>query len=152
MEEQKVKVKTLKITSPEFKDSQRIPQKYTCDGINVNPPLLIENLPEDVKSLAIIVDDPDAPKGTWVHWLVWNIIPGREIKQNIIPGTEGINDFNSHHYEGPCPPSGTHRYFFKVYALDTILDLDKNTRKKDLVNAMKNHIEAEGELVGLYSR
>ncbi|MEM2942559.1 MAG: YbhB/YbcL family Raf kinase inhibitor-like protein [Candidatus Bathyarchaeia archaeon] len=142
----------LKITSSAFKSNGPIPKKYTCDGIDVNPPLSIEGLPKQTVSLVLIVDDPDAPRGTWVHWVVWNIPPLRVIQEDSVPGTEGVNDFQRHSYGGPCPPSGTHRYFFKVYALDTKLQLDQNAGKKDVEKAMEGHILAMGELVGLYSR
>jgi Raf kinase inhibitor-like YbhB/YbcL family protein len=98
------------------------------------------------------VDDPDASMGTWVHWVVWNIPPVKEIQENSIPGTEGVNDFQKYSYGGPCPPSGTHRYFFKVYALDTKLELSQNSRKRDIKKAMEKHILAKGEIIGLYSR
>lgn len=152
MGEQQIKISTLKITSPDFKDREPIPEKFTCDGQNINPSLLISNLPEDTKSLVLIIDDPDAPGKTWVHWVVWNIKPSKVISQNSVPGIEGINDFKQHHYGGPCPPSNTHRYFFKIYALDTILNLDKNSRKEDLLKAMEGHILAKGELMGTYSK
>jgi len=145
-------MKELSITSPAFQNSKPIPSKYTCDGNDVNPPLTIEGIREETKSLVLIVDDPDAPMGIWDHWIVWNISPTNKIEENSVPGTEGLNDFRKHSYGGPCPPSGTHRYFFKVYALDTKLDLSPNSRKKGVKNAMKNHILAKGELVGLYSR
>ena len=145
-------MKELTITSPAFENNKSIPSKYTCDGNDVNPALNIEGIPDETKSLVLIVDDPDAPMGTWDHWIVWNIPPTNKIEENSVPGTEGLNDFRKHSYGGPCPPSGTHRYFFKVYALDTKLDLDPNSRKEDVEKAMKNHILAKGELVGLYSR
>jgi len=145
-------MKKLTIISPAFKSNKSIPFKYTCNGDDVNPPLNIEGTPEETKSLVLIVDDPDAPMGTWDHWIVWNIPPTNKIEENSAPGTEGLNDFRKHSYGGPCPPSGTHRYFFKVYALDTKLSLDPNSRKKDVEKAMKDHILAKGELVGLYSR
>jgi len=129
-----------------------IPRKYTCDGRDVNPSLNIEDLPKETKSLVLIVDDPDAPMGTWVHWVVWNIPPAKEILEDSVPGTEGVNDFQRHSYGGPCPPSGTHRYFFKVYALDAKLELSPNSRKRDLEKAMEGHILAKGEIIGLYSR
>jgi len=135
-----------------FKNNGFIPQKYTCDGNDVNPPLNIEGVPKETQSLALIVDDPDAPMGTWDHWVVWNIPPAEKIMENSVPGTEGLNDFRRRSYGGPCPPSGTHRYFFKVYALDTRLDLSPSSRKKDVERAMKGHVIAEGELVGLYRR
>ena len=129
-----------------------IPKKYTCDDRDINPSLNIEDLPKETKSLALIVDDPDASMGTWVHWVVWNIPPAKEILEDSVPGTEGVNDFRKHSYGGPCPPSGTHRYFFKVYALDTKLELSPNSKKRDLEKAMEGHILAKGEIIGLYSR
>lgn len=142
----------LTISSPGFRNDNKIPPKYTCNGEDVNPQLDIEGIPEETKSLVLIVDDPDCPIGDWVHWIVWNIKPTNKIKENSIPGVEGMNDFNKHSYGGPCPPSGIHRYFFKVYALDTELSLSAHTRKKDLQNAITGHILAKGELVGLYGR
>jgi len=118
----------------------------------VNPPLKIKDVPKGTESLVLIVDDPDAPMGTWDHWIVWNIPPTEAIDEDSVPGIEGMNDFNRHSYGGPCPPSGTHRYFFKVYALDTSLHLDSNARKEDVERAMEAHILAEGEIVGRYSR
>jgi Raf kinase inhibitor-like YbhB/YbcL family protein len=142
----------LVVKSPTFENQKTIPSKYTCDGSNINPPLTIEGIPESTKSLVLIVDDPDAPMGTWDHWVVWNIPPTDKIQENSKPGTEGMNSARRNSYSGPCPPSGTHRYFFKAYALDTLLSLTSNSRKKDVENAMKGHILAQGELVGLYSR
>jgi hypothetical protein len=145
-------MKELKIKSSAFEHNGLIPKKYTCDGEDVNPPLSIEGIPEGTQSLALIVDDPDAPMGTWDHWIVWNITPTKDLEENSIPGVEGMNDFRKHSYGGPCPPGGTHRYFFKVYALDTKLNLSANSKKKDLEKAMQGHIVAKGELVGRYSR
>lgn len=142
----------LIVTSPAFGDKSRIPSKYTCDGDDVNPPIMIEGIPEAAESLVLIVDDPDAPRGTWDHWIVWNIPPKGRLEEDSVPGTEGMNDSGRQSYSGPCPPSGTHRYFFKVYALDTKLNLPTNSRKRDVERAMKGHILAEGQLVGLYSR
>ena len=149
------KMEELKITSPVFENNDNIPRKYTCDGMDINPPLFIENVPADVTSLALIVDDPDAPMGTWVHWVLWNIIPGtKEIKENRVPegAKQGINDFGKHDYGGPCPPSGTHRYFFKLYALDRLLDLSPNSKKADLEKSMKGHIISQAQILGLYGR
>jgi Raf kinase inhibitor-like YbhB/YbcL family protein len=146
---------TLKLSSPAFKHNDSIPSKYTCDGADINPPLVIENAPLSAKSLALIVDDPDAPAGNWVHWVVWNIDPTtNEIRENTVPSRalQGINDFRKHDYGGPCPPSGTHRYFFKIYALDMILSLGPKADKAELERAMKGHIIARGELIGLYRR
>jgi Raf kinase inhibitor-like YbhB/YbcL family protein len=143
----------LKITSDSFENNGQIPSKYTCEGKNFNPPLRIQNIPESAESLAIIVDDPDAPSGIFTHWMVWNIPPASLIKENSFPeGIEGINDFKAFHYMGPCPPSGTHRYFFKVYALDSMLDVPKISTKAHLERTMQAHILAYGELIGLYQK
>jgi len=145
----------LKISSPVFENNGNIPAKYTCTGKDVNPPLLIENVPAKAKSLALIVDDPDAPAGTWVHWVMWNISPGTgEIKENSVPAgaMQGLNDFRRHDYGGPCPPSGTHRYFFKLYAVDTVLNLNPNSRKTDIEKAMQGHIIGQAQIVGLYRK
>ena len=142
----------LKVTSIGFKNDGFIPKKYTCDGDDVNPPLNIDGIPKETKSLAIIFDDPDAPMGIWVHWVIWNILPMKEIEEDSVPGIEGMNDFNKRSYGGPCPPSGTHRYFFKIYALDTKLDLNANSRKEDIERTIEGHILAKGEIIGLYSR
>jgi len=145
-------MKKLIVTSPAFENNGFIPSKYTCDGDNINPVLLIEGAPEATQSLALIVDDPDAPMGTWDHWIVWNILPTEKIEENSVPGTEGLNSFRRHSYGGPCPPFGTHRYFFKVYALDTKLAIQPNSKKNDVEKAMEGHILAKGEIVGLYKR
>jgi Raf kinase inhibitor-like YbhB/YbcL family protein len=146
-------MKKLSVNSSAFENNKFIPAKYTCDGDDVNPPLTIEGVPEGTKTLALIVDDPDAPMGTWDHWIVWNIsATASKIAENTVPGTEGMNDFRKRSYGGPCPPYGTHRYFFKVYALDVKLDLSPTSRKRDVEKAMQGHVLAEGELVGLYRR
>lgn len=145
-------VATLIVTSSAFKHNEHIPSKYTCDGENVSPLLHIEEIPEGTETLVLIVDDPDAPMGTWDHWVVWNIPVENQFRENTVPGTQGINSFRKHDYGGPCPPSGTHRYFFKVYALDTKLDLPKDANKKVVEKAMQGHVLGKGELVGLYSR
>jgi Raf kinase inhibitor-like YbhB/YbcL family protein len=145
----------MKISSTAFGHNGQIPTRYTCEDSDVNPPLRFEGVPADAKSLALIVDDPDAPMGTWVHWVVWNIDPkGTEIKENSVPkgSTQGMNDFRKHDYGGPCPPSGTHRYFLKLYALDMTLNISANTTKATLESAMKGHILAEAQLIGLYTR
>jgi Raf kinase inhibitor-like YbhB/YbcL family protein len=146
---------TLTLSSPAFRHNGHIPPKFTCDGSDVNPHLAIENVPSGTKSLALIVDDPDAPRGTWVHWVVWNIGPEtKDIKEHTVPvgALQGMNDFRKQNYGGPCPPSGTHRYFFKLYALDTMLTLHATTTKADLERAMKGHILGQAEIVGLYAR
>lgn len=145
-------MKELIITSTAFKHNKMIPAKYTCDGAAINPPLRVEGVPEDAKTLVLIMDDPDAPMGTFVHWVVWNIPINVEIEEDSIPGTEGRNSTGRNSYIGPCPPSGTHRYFFKFYALDGRLDIDRNFTKQDVENAMKDKIIAKGELIGLYKR
>jgi Raf kinase inhibitor-like YbhB/YbcL family protein len=145
-------MKELTISSPAFGNKQLIPQKYTCEGENINPPLIIENVPAETKTLVLIMEDPDAPVGLWIHWVVWNIPPTSKIDENSVPGTEGLNTAGEHAYGGPCPPSGTHRYFFKVYALDAKLDLGVTSQKKDVEKAMQSHVIAVGELVGLYHR
>ena len=146
---------SLKVTSSAFPDGGKIPKKYTCDHSNVSPPLRIENLPKDVKSLALIVDDPDAPGRTWTHWLLWNIDPkATEIREDSVPqnAVQGTSDFGSAKYGGPCPPSGSHRYHFKVYALDTALSLPSSANKAAMEKAMGGHIVAKGSLMGTYSR
>jgi len=145
----------LQLTSPAFKHNEYIPKKYTCDGSDINPPLQIKNIPADTQSMALIVDDPDAPAGTWVHWVVWNIDHSvNEIKEDSVPkgAEQGLNDFRKHEYGGPCPPSGTHRYFFKLYALDTVLNLEPKARKSDLEKAMNGHIIEKAEIIGLFKR
>jgi Raf kinase inhibitor-like YbhB/YbcL family protein len=145
----------MTLSSPAFQGNGLIPSKHTCDGRDTSPPLSIGNMPEGTKSLALIVDDPDAPAGTWVHWVVWNIPPGtREIPEGSAPAgaAQGLNDFRKRGYGGPCPPSGTHRYFFKLYALDSRLDPGRDATKADLESAMKGHLLGKAELVGIYSR
>jgi Raf kinase inhibitor-like YbhB/YbcL family protein len=143
------------ITSPAFEHKGSIPVKYTCDGKDVSPPLEIENVPSGARSLAVIVDDPDAPSGMWVHWVVWNISPEtRRIQESSLPGgaKQGVTDFRKRSYGGPCPPSGVHRYFFRLYALDKELDLGGSARKRDLLRAMEGHVLMEAEVMGRYKR
>jgi len=145
----------MTLTSPVFKNNQMIPVKYTCDGENVNPPLKIKEVPEEAESLVLIVDDPDAPVGTWVHWLVWNIDPSFPlIQENVLSfgAVEGLNDFGKNSYGGPCPPSGMHRYYFKLYALDKKLGLEPSSRKGDLEKIMEGSILEQVELIGFYQR
>ncbi|MFI5154044.1 MAG: YbhB/YbcL family Raf kinase inhibitor-like protein [Chitinophagales bacterium] len=144
--------KVMRISSKAFENNEFIPVKYTCDGLNVSPPLDIDHVPLDARSLAIIVDDPDAPTGIWVHWVIWNIPITHHVKENEAHGIQGTNDFRKHGYGGPCPPNGTHRYFFKIYALDRLLDLHSNSGKAELEKAMSGHILGFGELIGLYAR
>lgn len=145
----------MKIQSLVFGHNQIIPTKYTCDGEDLSPPLKLEDIPAGTQSLVLIVDDPDAPVGTFVHWTIWNIAPATtEIPQGSVPGEaqQGMTDFGKVGYGGPCPPSGTHRYFFKLYALDTILQLPSSSKKGEIEAAMGGHILAQAELIGLYSR
>ena len=145
----------MEIQSAVFKNNKLIPSKYTCDGENVNPPLLLSDVPENAKSLVLIVDDPDASSGAFVHWIVWNIDPGiKEIKENNCPqnAVEGRTDFGRSGYGGPCPPSGTHRYFFKLFALNTTLDIDTSAGGAEVEREIENSILAKAQLVGLYRR
>lgn len=150
----------MRVTSTAFQDGGMISAKYTCDGTNVSPPLEWSDAPQTTKSLALICDDPDAPAKTWVHWVVFDLPAGRtSLPENVPPqdtvaggGKQGTNDFKKIGYGGPCPPGGTHRYFFKIYALDTELNLDSKTTKEQLLRAMKDHILAQGELMGRYKR
>jgi Raf kinase inhibitor-like YbhB/YbcL family protein len=142
----------MKISSPQFKNNDFIPKKFTCMGINVSPELVIENIPEAAKTLALIVDDPDAPSGTWIHWVVYNMAPLSRIAENTIPGKQGINDFGKYNYGGPCPPSGTHRYFFKLYALDKELNLAEGVSAEALLEAMQGHMLDSTELIGLFKK
>lgn len=145
----------LALTSSAFQHNAQIPAKYTCDGENVNPLLAISGAPETTQSFVLIVDDPDAPMGTWDHWVVWNIPPViTEIAESNVPhgAVQGTTSFDDQKYGGPCPPSGTHRYFFKLYALDTMLQLPPSSRKAVVEAAMQGHILEKAELIGLYSR
>ncbi len=145
----------MEVKSTSFKNNGNIPSKYTCDGDNVNPPLIIEDIPENTKSIAIIMDDPDAPSETFTHWIVWNIKPEGDkltIEENSKPGVEGINDFNKTGYGGPCPPSGIHRYFFRIYALNSELNLEENSGRVELENQIKKHRIEESVLMGTYKR
>lgn len=144
-------MKKLTLKSPAFQANQKIPKKYTCDGEGISPPLTVEDVPDDAKTLALICEDPDAVGGMFDHWVVWNIPAStRSIEENKPAGIEGLNTGRENSYHPPCPPSGCHRYFFKVYALDTRLDLSVNSKKKDLEKAMQGHMLAVGELIGLY--
>ncbi|HJV36540.1 YbhB/YbcL family Raf kinase inhibitor-like protein [Geomonas sp.] len=145
----------FKLTCPAFNHGSQIPSKYTCDGENTNPHMVIHGVPDRTKSLALVVEDPDAPAGLWIHWVMWNISPEvKEIKEHTVPfgAKEGINTTKHVGYTGPCPPSGTHRYFFRLYALDMKLDLPQTTQRDDLETAMAQHILGTTELMGTYSR
>lgn len=151
---------SLQITSPAFQQGGMIPARYTCDSSDVSPELHWEGAPAGTKSFALVCDDPDAPRGTWVHWVIFNIPPSQtSLRENVPPdaqladGTrQGTTDFRRTGYGGPCPPSGVHRYFFKLYALDAMLDLKAGSTKAELMTAMEGHILAEAELMGKYSR
>jgi len=140
------------LQSTAFQENDPIPQKYTCDGEDVNPQLSIDDIPDNAESLVLIVDDPDAPGKTWDHWLVFNIDPVSEIVEDSVPGKQGQNDFDKEEYGGPCPPGGTHRYFFRLYALDTTLDLDDGVSRNELEEAMQDNIVDQAELMGTYTR
>ncbi len=151
----------IKIKSAAFEEGGMIPKKYTCDGRDVSPPLSWTSVPEGTKSLALICDDPDAPtRGTWIHWVIFNIpADTRELPESIPPqktlamgAKQGINDFRKIGYGGPCPPSGTHRYYFYLYALDTEINLEGGATKEQLMRAMEGHILAEGKIMGKYKR
>jgi Raf kinase inhibitor-like YbhB/YbcL family protein len=143
----------LIISSPVFTNNNFIPEKYSCDGDGINPPIFIEKVPERTESLALIMDDPDAASGTFVHWIIWNIDPAlSQIAEDSVPGVEGLNSGGRKGYTGPCPPSSKHRYFFKVFALDSMVSLNANSKKGDLEKAMEGHVLAKGEIMGLYRR
>jgi len=151
-----IKSKTMKISSPAFGENESIPSKFTCDGESISPPLEITGVPGNAQSLALIIDDPDAPMaGGFVHWVVFNINPDtKEIKENSVPenAIEGTTSAGQPGYVGPCPPTGTHHYQFKAYALDTTLDLDSSAKREDVEKAMEGHILDQAMLVGLYKR
>lgn len=145
----------MKIESSVFKNTEPIPQNYTCDGENMNPPLSISDVHQNAKSLALIMDDPDAPGGTWTHWVVWNISPSvTHIPEGGVPdgGIEGQTSSTYRGYGGPCPPSGVHRYFFKLYALDTVLNIPLTSPVEDVEESMKGHIIADARIMGTYEK
>ena len=150
----------LDIRSSAFEEGELIPEKYTCDGEDVSPPLSWTQPPNEAKSMVLICDDPDAPMGTWVHWVLFGLSPetlelpeGVTSDKEVLGGAKhGLNDFRKYGYGGPCPPGGTHRYFFKLYAVDTQIDLNAGATKKEVLNAIKGHILEEGQLMGRYSR
>jgi Raf kinase inhibitor-like YbhB/YbcL family protein len=148
--------KNMELKSSAFENNANIPEKFTCDGANINPPLEIFGVPEGAKSLTLILHDPDAPKASgWTHWTIFNIAPDTSgIAENSSPAgaVEGMTDFGKPGYGGPCPPSGTHHYQFKLYALDTTLTLDSSAKKEDIEKAMDGHILEETIFIGLYQR
>lgn len=154
-------VKTeIKLTSPAFKEGEAIPRTYTCDGINITPPLEWSGVPKTARTIAIVADDPDAPGGTWVHWVLYNLPADNIGLVENLPATEtlkagglqGRNDFGKIGYGGPCPPSGSHRYFFRIYALDGELLLKAGATKAELLKAMDDHVVLQGQLMGTYRR
>ena len=146
----------VKLSSLAFANETEIPQKYTCSGDNINPPLTISDVPDDTKSLVLVIEDPDAPFKTWTHWILYNIDPQTtEIRENSVPKSAflGENDFGKGTYEGPCPPVGRHRYFFYLYALDTVIDLDEGIAREELEEAMEGHIlDLAIPLVGVFEK
>lgn len=148
------------LTSHAFIEGAMIPQRFTCDGENISPPLFWTGVPSGTRSLVLICDDPDAPAGTWDHWVVYNIPPAVTGLQEAVPGktvldngaVQGSNSWGRIGYGGPCPPGGTHRYFFKLFALDTLLDLKSGATTSQLLEAMQGHILAQGQLMGRYQR
>lgn len=143
----------MEISSVAFENGQSIPDKYSCQGENHSPSLHIENIPQGTVSLAIIVEDPDAPSGTFDHWIAWNIVPTSDLVEGAKLAEQGKNGFGTIGYKGPCPPPGKpHRYFFRIYALDSKIDLAKGSGKEDLKRAMKGHVIGEAELMGTFKR
>ena len=150
----------ITVESAAFKEGGMIPGKYTCDGADISPALSWSGLPGTTQSIALISDDPDAPMGTWVHWVLYDLpldttnlpedLPTKKTLES--GGKQGTNDFGKIGYGGPCPPGGTHRYFFKIYALDKELNIESGATKAQLLKQMKGHILAEGQLMGNYSR
>lgn len=145
----------FRLHSPAFAYGERIPREYTCEGRNVNPPLTIENVPEDAEALVLIMEDPDSPGGTWIHWRVWNIAPTTTlIKENSVPkgAVQGLNTFGHANYGGPCPHQGEHGYVFRIYALRHALHLPTEASDLMLRNALVGNVVAEADLVGYYRR
>ena len=142
----------LSLSSPAFQEGQYIPEKYTCDGENISPQLEIGNIPKEAQSLALIMEDPDAPGGTYTHWLIWDMPTLHTIMENEAPGTQGRNDFGNNNYGGPCPPNGAHRYYFRLYALSQKLNLPEGASKQELLKAIEPVKLAKAELMGKYNR
>ena len=145
----------MKLTSTAFEQNQPIPARYTCDGVNHNPPLTFSQVPQEAHSLVLVVEDPDAPRKVFTHWLVYTIPPSTQhIREHEVPpqSKQGMTDFGTRGYGGPCPPSGTHRYVFQLFALDITLALPEGTRKEEVLAKMKGHVIVKAELVGTYSR
>ncbi len=147
-------VNNMEVRSPAFSSNGFIPTIYTCMGHDFNPPLEILDVPDGTISMVLIVDDPDASGGNWDHWIVFNIPPTNKIEENIVPegSVQAVNDFGRVEYGGPCPPSGRHRYFFKVYALDTMLNLEPGSKKSEIEAAMQGHVLAQAQLMGVFEK
>lgn len=144
---------SMKLTSPDIRPGDYIHSKFTCQSRDVSPRLEFVDVPEKTKSLALVVHDPDAPSGDWVHWIVFNIPPDKfEVDEAIPPGLQGKNDFGKNRWDGPCPPSGTHHYIFDAYALDTLLDLKTGATRDELNKAMDGHILDKASFTGLYEK
>lgn len=148
----KTDIVLMEVSSPAFSHWNYIPKKYTCDGENINPPLMIRKIPRDAKSLVLLMDDPDEINGTHTHWLVWNIDPQAQIAEHSTPGTEGLTDFRTRKYVGPCHASGIHSFHFRIYALDKRIALDPDCGKQQLEKVMMPHILAFGFIAGFYGR
>jgi hypothetical protein len=143
----------MQITSSVFDNNEPIPEEYTCEGMDTNPPLIFKDIPEQTKRLVLVVEDPDAPGKTWVHWLVYDMPVIEQIEQATTPpGKQGTNDFRKLEYGGPCPPSGKHRYYFKLFALNKEVGLEEGKRKAEVEQAMQGHIITQSELIGTYAR
>ena len=151
----------MKLTSPDFKENEPIPKECTCEGADESPALVVSDVPQKTKSLALIVEDPDAPQGTFTHWVLFNLPPSQlTLEKNLLHSKtlangaqQGVNDFDGIGYGGPCPPSGSHRYFFKLYALDTDLNIpEEKVTKERLLKEMKDHVLADARLVGIYQK
>ena len=142
----------MKVTSTDFKNNEFIPKKFSGEGQDINPALVFENIPKAAQSLVLIVDDPDAPVGLWTHWVVYDIPVTAAIAEDTIPGKQGLNTAGELKYHGPMPPSGTHRYFFKIFALDTKLGLPEGARREAVEKAMQGHMLDKAEIIGLYKR
>lgn len=150
----------IKMKSAVFDEGEPIPTRYTCDGVDISPPLEWDVLPENTESIALICEDPDAPGGLWTHWIIFNLPPGtRNLKEHVMErevldngAMQGLNDFGRIGYGGPCPPGGTHRYYYKMYAMDIKLDLPPQTRRNELLEAIDGHILDQGQIMGVYTR
>ena len=142
----------MKLSSPDFEHEAYIPMKFTCQGEKINPALIIEGIPAEARSLALIIDDPDAVGGNFVHWVLYNLPPAGRIEENTVPGKQGLNSLGRLGYVSPCPPTGVHRYFFRIYALDKMLDYGEGLSKPELEKEISAHLLDKAELIGLYQK